>query len=89
MVKGSLGIGHKALKRSDIKQSDTHMHKHFNQPRNAASQRQLVLQEFRGATRRGNKQVGSLDLWGRRFQRNGFMEMRVKGSIGGPLIWGR
>lgn len=39
--------------------------------------------------KKGNKQVGSLDLWGTRFQRNGFMEMRVKGSIVRPLIWGR
>lgn len=80
MVKGSLGSGHKALKRSDIKQSDTHMHKHFNWPRIAAFQRQLE---------KGNKQVGSLDLWGTRFQRHGFMEMRVKGSIVSPLIQGR
>lgn len=35
-----------------------------------------------------NKQVGSLDLWGTLFQRNGFMEMRVKGSIVHPLIGG-
>lgn len=34
----------------------------------------------------GNKQVENPALWGTVFQRNGFMEMRVKGSIVRPLI---
>lgn len=86
MVNGSLGIAHKALKRSDIKQSDTHMHKHFNAAPDRGVSKAAWSAKIPWRHEKGNKQVGSRDLWGTVFQRNGFMEMRVKGSIVRPVI---
>lgn len=86
MVNDSRGIANKALKRSDIKQSDTHMHKHFNTASDWGISRVACSARIPWRHEKGSKQVGSRELWRTMFQRNGFMEMRVKGSIVRPVI---
>ncbi len=80
----------RGLMSSRVTRTRTHTHTHtythtLNRP-------DLVVSEAARSARilhhpqMENKQVGSRDLWGTLFQRNGFMEMRVKRSIVHPLI---
>lgn len=62
MVKGSLGIAHKALKRSDIKQSDTHVHKHFSAAPDRDVSKVACSARIPWRREKGNEQVGSREL---------------------------
>lgn len=76
------GAAHTRARARTLTQKHTH----------SSNKRDLVASEAACSARdlyhleMGNEQVGSGSLWGARFQRNGFMEMRVKGSSVRPLI---